>query len=84
MTYEEKLNAALNHLEGLGNTRNEACQLLGNLMYDCSMSLPQRGWYSKEYCDRKRNQKQCAIVQLRKLPYGEDIIKEEQKLKNSF
>jgi hypothetical protein len=80
MTYEEKLTAVLNHLQSIGNDEEEATEILSGLMHDCSMSLPQRGWYSKEYCDLKRKQKNTAIVQLRKLPYGEDIIKTEQNL----
>lgn len=84
MTYEQKLEVVLNHLETLGNSEQESSELLATLMHDCSMSLPQRGWYSDDYCKLKREQKNTAIVQLRKLPYGEDIIKEEQKLVNSY
>ena len=69
----------MDYLESLGNTPDEAVDILSGLMHDCSMSLPQRGWYSDDYCKLKRKQKNTAMVQLRKLPYGEDIIKEEQK-----
>lgn len=80
MTYEKKLEAVLNHLESLGNDENEAVDILSGLMHDCSMNLPQRAWYGKEYCEQKKQQKHTAMIQLRKLPYGEDIIKEESRL----
>lgn len=80
MTYEEKTLVTIEHLESLGNDPHEAVDILANLMHDCSMNLPQRGWYDKEYCDLKRKQKNTALVELRKLPYGIDIIKEESRL----
>lgn len=43
------------------------------------MRLPQRGWYKDDYCKLKRLEKNTAIVELKKLPFGEDILKEELK-----
>lgn len=79
-TYEEKTLVTIKYLESLGNDPHEAVDILANLMHDCCMDLPQRCHYSKEYCDLKKKQKHTALVQLRKLPYGEDIIKEETRL----
>lgn len=79
MTHEEKIQHCLNHLESLGNTEKEAIELFVNLTHNATMRLPQRGWYKDDYCKLKRLEKNTAIVELKKLPFGEDILKEELK-----
>jgi hypothetical protein len=79
MTHEEKLEKAISYLESLGNTEEDAVELLANLIHDATMRLPQRGWNSDIYCNLKKDQKNTAMVQLRKLPFGEEILKEELK-----
>ena len=82
MTYEQKLLVALAKLEE-NNTEEEASNVLASLLHDSTMSLPQRGWYKDEYVKECRERKNTAKIELRKLPYGEDILKQEEKFARS-
>ena len=70
MTHEEKLLAAINFLQSKGNTEQEACNMIAKWLYEatnCAVTMDERA------------QRITAIIQLRKLPHGQEILEAEKK-----
>lgn len=75
--YEKKLMAAMKALEAQGNSADEATEILARLIHDSTMSLPQRAHYPRSFCELRQLEQNTARVQLRKLPHGDEILKQE-------
>lgn len=80
MTQSEKVLAAIDALVKMGNSEQDAPALLGIMVYDATMEIPDPSFYSKQFVDDKRQEKLTAWQNLMKLPYGKDIIDFEEKL----
>mgnify|MGYP007125635173 CR=1 FL=1 len=71
ISYDGKLLTILNHLESLGNSEEESIKILSGLLHDCKRPV---------YPKSEGSKRQTAMIQLRQLPYGLEIIKKEQSL----
>lgn len=73
--YEEKLVAAIDAYCALGNTVEE----FGGLLAIASERFYPDPLYSKKFNDNKRSEIHTARSRIRKLPFGEEILKKEMK-----
>lgn len=74
-TIDEMLLVALEAYEEMGNTAEE----FGSLLYDASCRFYPDPCFSKKYNEERRAAIQNARCNLRKLPFGDQILHLERK-----